>query len=189
MATSRFTLLRCVFAILTGRSARALSRAAVLTTVLALALLPRAVPALAQAQRTALVGTEQRFFGVPARVWVADGLTQIRGLPLTGTFAYSGAGVTLAGPETQLANGILDAHGNGITWGVGTYTDAATGVTCTGPVRGKITNFLATLNVVAPCSDGALLKGTLQDIETFPPGQAPPIWVRSDFNGVLLRPG
>jgi hypothetical protein len=155
---------------------------------LGLALLSPAVPTLAQAQRTALTGSEQRYFGVPARAWVAGGVTQIRDLPLTGTFAFSGAGVTLAGSETVLANAVLDGNGNGITWAVNTYTDAASGVTCTGPVGGKITNFLATLSVVAPCSDGALLKGTLQDVETFPAGQAPPVWVRSHFDGVLLSP-
>jgi hypothetical protein len=148
-----------------------------------------AAPALARAQRTDLTGTEQRFFGVPDRVWAADGLTQIRGLSLTGHFAFNGAGITLAGTETQVSNATLGANGNGHTWGVVTYTDAATGVTCTGPVVGEITNFLATLTVVAPCSDGTLLKGTVQDKSTDPPGQAPPVSVISDFNGVLISPG
>jgi hypothetical protein len=144
----------------------------------------------ARAERTALTGTEQRFFGVPDRVWAADGLTQIRGLQLSGHFAFSGAGITLAGEETQVSNATLDAAaGHGHTWGVVTYTDAATGVTCTGPVVGEIKNFLATLTVVAPCSDGTLLKGTVQDKSTDPPGQAPPVSVMSDFNGVLLSPG
>jgi hypothetical protein len=148
-----------------------------------------AAPALARAERTALTGTEQRFFGVPDRVWAADGLTQIRGLALTGTFAFSGEGITLAGSQTQVSNATLDANANGHTWGEVTYTDAATGVTCTGPVLGKITQGLATLKVVAPCSDGTLLKGTVQDTSTDPPGQAPPASVMSDFNGVLLSPG
>lgn len=147
-----------------------------------------AAPGFAPAQRTPLTGSEQRYFGVPARVWVAGGLTQIRGLALTGTFAFSGESVTLAGSLAVLTNAVLDAYGNGITWGEVTYTDAASGVTCTGPVRGKITNGLAILSVVAPCSDGALLKGTLQDVETFPPGQVPPASVRSDFDGELLSP-
>jgi hypothetical protein len=148
-----------------------------------------AAPALARAQRIALTGTETRYFGAPERVWAADGLTQIRGLKLTGTFAYSGAGITLAGPLTVLSNATLDATGiGGNTWSMATYTDTATGVTCTGPVVGKIINALGTLTVVAPCSDGALLMGTLQDVETYPQDVAPPIWVRSNFNGVLLSP-
>jgi hypothetical protein len=148
-----------------------------------------AAPALARAQRIALTGTEQRYFGAPQHVWAADGLTQIRGLSQTGAFAFSGAGITLVGPETALINAMLDANGNGQTWGVVTHTDAATGVTCTGPVVGKVTSGLGTLTVVAPCSDGALLMGTLHDTETFPPGQTPPTWVRSNFDGVLLSPG
>jgi len=150
---------------------------------------PRAAPALARAQRTDLTGTDQRFFGAPARVWVADGLTQIRDLPQTGTFAFSGAGVTLAGAENDLVNGTLDASGNGHAWGTVSFTDAATGLTCSGISQGKITNALGTINVVAHCSNGAQLKGTLQDTETYPPGQAPPVWVKSDFTGVLLSPG
>jgi hypothetical protein len=164
-------------------------RAAALAFALALAFLPSAAPALAQAQRTVLTGTDQRMFGPPARVWVADGLTQIRDLPQTGTFAFSGAGVTLAGPENDLVNGTLDAGGNGHAWGTVAFTDAASGVTCTGISQGEITNALGVNTVVAHCSNGALLKGTLRDTETFPPGQAPPASVKSDFTGVLLSPG
>src|SRR5207247_5983025 len=112
-----------------------------------------------------------------------------RDLPLTGTFAFSGAGVTLAGPETQLVNARVDANGNGQSWGKVTYTDAATGATCRGIVQGPLTNGLITATVVAPCSDGSLLKGTLQDTLTLPHGQVPPSEVRSTFTGVLLIPG
>ena len=172
----------------TRRSTRS-PRAAALTLAVAVAFLPGAVPALAQAQRTVLTGTDQRFFGAPARVWVADGLTQIRDLPQTGTFSFSGAGVTLAGPENDRVNGTLDASGNGHAWGTVTFTDSATGVTCSGISQGKITNGLGVIKVVAHCSNGALLRGTLQDTETYPPGQAPPIWVKSNFTGALLSPG
>ena len=164
-------------------------RTAALALALALALLPGAAPALAQAQRTVLTGTDQRFFGAPARVWVADGLTQVRGIPQTGTFAFSGAGVTLAGTENDLVNGTLDANGNGHAWGMLSFTDAVSGVTCSGISEGEITHALAVNSVVAHCSDGTLLKGTLQDTETYPAGQAPPTWVKSDFTGVLLSPG
>ena len=171
-----------------GRSARALLRAAALTLALAAAVLPGATPARAQAQQVGVAGTEDRFFGVPASVSVADGWTQIRGLPITGTFAFSGPGVTLAGPETVLVDGKVDANGNGRSWGKVTYTDAATGVMCSGIVQGAITQGLITATVVAPCSDGALLTGTVQDTLTLPPGQVPPSEVRSTFTGVLLIP-
>ena len=66
-------------------------------------------------------------------------------------------------PETALVNATLDANGNGHTWGVVTYTDAATGVTCTGTTRGKITNALATLTLVARLREreGGLFSVTL----------------------------
>jgi hypothetical protein len=150
---------------------------------------PTAAPGLAQARRTTLTGTDQRFFGMPARVWVADGLTQVRGLPQTGHFAFSGAGVTLAGSENDVANGTIDADNNGHVWATVTYTDTATGAICTGSLQGELTNALATNALVTRCSNGALLKGTLRDTETFPAGVAPPIWVKSDFTGELLSPG
>jgi hypothetical protein len=147
-----------------------------------------ASPARAGAQETPLTGTETRHFGVPGRAWTAGSVTQVRDVPLTGTFAFSGEGVTLAGTETALVNAAL-FDGGGITWGVATYTDAATGVTCTGTVIGQIKGVLATLKLNAPCSDGKLLKGTLQDVSSEPPGQAPPSSVTSEFTGVLLSPG
>jgi len=100
-AMHRITYLPSRRASLAGMSARMLRRAAVGTLALALALLPGAAPALARAQQVVVAGTDDRFFGVPASVIVADGWTQIRGLPLTGTFAFSGAGVTLAGAEPR----------------------------------------------------------------------------------------
>ena len=173
---------------LAGRCTRALLRVAALTVVLAMAVLPRAAPTLAQAQQVTVAGTEDRFFGVPDSIIVADGWTQIRGLPITGTFAFNGAGVTLAGPETVLVDGKVDVNGNGRSWGKATYADAATGVTCSGIVQGPITQGLITATVVAPCSDGSLLKGTVQDTLTLPPGQVPPSEVMSTFTGVLLIP-
>ncbi|MFN8499024.1 MAG: hypothetical protein U0641_14335 [Anaerolineae bacterium] len=145
------------------------------------------VPASEKLGQIALTGADKRYFGVPARVWVADGLTQIRDLGQTGTFAFSGPGITLAGPETTMTNATLGDDGNGFTWGTATYTDEASGLTCSGPFFGKITNALAHLTVVAKCSDGALLKGSVQDVESYPAGVAPPTWVRSEFKGVLSK--
>ncbi len=145
------------------------------------------VPASEKLGQIALTGTEKRYFGVPGRAWVAGGVTQIRDLPLTGTFAFSGPGITLAGPETQMTSATLGDGGNGFTWGTGTYTDEASGLTCTGPVFGRIINALGHLTLIARCSDGSLLKGSLTDVETYPVGAAPPTWVRSEFNGVLTR--
>ncbi len=129
-----------------------------------------AAPSRAGAKETPLTGTETRYFGVPGRVWVAGSVTQVRDLPLTGTFAFSGESVTLAGTETVLVNAAL-FDGGGITWGVATYTDTATGVTCTCTVIGRITDVLATLKLNASCSDGKLLKGTLQDVSSDPPAR------------------
>ena len=167
-------------------------RRVLLALVVALALVGVTNAAAAmptRAQQTALHGTEIRFFGAPDRVWVADGLTQIRGLKLTGSFTFSGAGIMLSGSETASVNAVIDANGNGQTWGVVTYTDAATGVTCTGTVVGKITGGLGSLTLNALCSDRTHLKGTVQDTSTAPPGQVPPSSVMSTFNGELLSPG
>jgi hypothetical protein len=70
-----------------------------------------------------------------------------------------------------------------------TYTDSGSGVICSGIRRGKLTNLLLTAQIVAPCSDGSLLKGTLQDIViNFAPGSPAPSDVISEFKGELLDP-
>ena len=152
--------------------------------VLALALLISVSTALAKAERTDLSGVEHMFFGAPGRVWLADGLVQQRDIPLTGTFDFG----ALKGTETQLANATLDpGTGNGHVWGTVTYTDDATGITCSGVREGKITNFLITAKIVAHCSDGSLLQGTLQDTQIIvPPGSPVPTEVYSDFSGERL---
>jgi hypothetical protein len=153
---------------------------------LTLALLLNATIVLAKAERTALTGTEHMYFGMPGRVWLVDGLVQQRDVPLTGTFDFG----ILQGTETQLANATLDPiTGNGHVWGTVTYIDDATGVICSGTRQGKIINFLISAEVVARCSDGSLLKGTLQDVSiVVPPGSPVPTEVYSDSNGELLSP-
>lgn len=153
--------------------------------VLVLALLVTATTVFAKAERTVLSGTEHMFAsGAPGRVWVADGWIQQRDVPFTGTFDFG----AMKGTETQLANAKLNpATGEGHVWGIVIYTDSATGITCTGIRQGKLTNFLLTAKIVARCSDGSLLKGTLQDtLLNFPPGAPAPSDVFSDFNGELL---
>ena len=154
--------------------------------VLTLALLLATTPALAKTQRTALAGTEHMFFGAPGSVSVSGGWVQLRDVPLAGNFDFG----TLQGSETQLVNAKLDpVTGNGIVWGVVTYTDSATGITCSGVREGKLTNYLITAKIVARCSDGSLLQGTLQDTSVIlPPGAPVPSEVYSDFNGELLSP-
>ena len=153
---------------------------------LTLAVLLLATPALAKAQRTALAGAEHMFFGVPGSVQISGGWVQLRDVPLTGSFDFG----TLQGTETQLVNARLDpVTGNGVVWGVVTYSDSATGITCSGVREGKLTNYLITAKIVATCSDGSLLQGTLQDTSAiFPPGSPVPGEVYSDFNGELLSP-
>ncbi|HEX5943385.1 MAG TPA: hypothetical protein VFY66_13975 [Anaerolineales bacterium] len=155
-------------------------------TLVALALLLMITPVLAKAERTTLSGTEHMFFGAPGSVSASDGWIQLRDVPLTGTFDFG----ALQGTETQLVNAKLDpVTGNGIVWGVVTYTDNATGVTCTGVREGKLTNYLITARIVARCSDGSLLQGTLQDTSViFPPGSPVPGEVYSDFKGELFSP-
>jgi hypothetical protein len=150
-----------------------------------LALLLTATTAVAMAERTALSGTEDIFIaGPPARVWEADGWVQQREIAFTGTFDFG----ALKGTETQLVNAKLNPlTGEGHVWGVVTYTDSSSGISCSGIRNGRLTNFLLTATIVAPCSDGSLLKGTLQDIELiFPPGSPAPSEVISEFNGELL---
>lgn len=154
--------------------------------VLTLALLSTVIPALAKSERTAITGMEYMSFGIPAKVWLADGLVQQRGVPLTGTFNFG----VMGGTEIQISNATLDpGTGNGRVWGTVTYTDTATGVTCSGVREGKLENFLITATINAPCSDGSLLKGTLQDVLVIvPPGSPVPTEVHSSFTGELLSP-
>jgi len=155
--------------------------------IVTLALLLTATTVFAKAERTVLSGTEHMFLtGAPARVWVADGWVQQRDVPLTGTFDFG----VMKGTERQLANAKLNpVTGEGHVWGAVTYTDSAAGITCSGIREGKLTNFLLTAKIVARCSDGSLLKGTLQDIViNFPPGSPAPSDVISEFNGELLSP-
>jgi hypothetical protein len=167
---------------------RPLFAALVAVAVMLMAGTAFAAPALARAQHIALTGEEIRYFGPAEGVRFADGWTQIRGQQLTGTFSFSGEGFTLEGTHAVLCNARLDGT-NGFAWCEVTYTDTATGMTCTGHVNGEITDALGHHALVAPCSDGSLLKGTLQDVEIYPPNVAPPEWVRSEFQGVLLSPG
>ena len=143
--------------------------------------------ALAKAERIVLSGTSHIFSSrAPGRVWEADGWLQQRDVPFTGTFDFG----AIQGTETQLVNAKLNPlTGEGRVWGVVTYTDSASGITCSGIREGEITNFLLRAKVVPSCSDGSLLKGTVQDVELiFPPGSPAPSEVISEFNGELLSP-
>lgn len=142
--------------------------------------------ALADAEHTTLAGTEHMFFGAPGKVSVSGGWVQLRDVPLTGSFDFG----ALQGSETQLVNARLDpVTGDGVVWGTVTYIDTATGITCSGVREGKLTNYLITAKIFTRCSDGSILRGTLQDTSViFPPGAPVPSEVYSDFNGVLLSP-
>ena len=156
-----------------------------ISIVLALTLLLSVSTALAKAELIALEGTEDIFIaGAPGSMWEADGWVQQRDVPFTGAFDFG----TLSGTETQLVNAKVNpVTGEGHVWGVVTYTDSSTGITCSGILEAKLTSFLRTAKVVAPCSDGSLLKGTIQDMELiFPPGSPAPSEVISEFNGELL---
>jgi hypothetical protein len=147
-------------------------------------LLSTATVALAKAERISLAGTEHVFFEGADRVWLANGWVQQRDVALSGTFDFG----TLKGTVTQLVNAKLNpVTGAGHVWGIVTYTDTATGITCSGVRDGQLTNFLITAKIVATCSDGSVIQGTLQDtLVNFPPGSPAPSDVYSDFNGELL---
>jgi hypothetical protein len=154
---------------------------------LILSLLLSVTTVIAKAERTVLAGEEDIFgAGAPGRMWEADGWLQQRDVPFTGTFDFG----AMSGTETQLVNARLNPiTGEGRVWGSVTYTDSITGITCTGIREGTLTNFLLTANIVARCSDGSLLRGTLQDVELiFPPGSPAPSEVISHFEGELLTP-
>lgn len=155
-------------------------------SLVVLALLLMTIPAFAKAERTTLTGTEHMIFGAPGSVTATGDLLQLRDLPLTGTFDFG----ILQGSETQLVNARLDpVTGNGVVWGTVTYTDSATGITCSGVREGKLTNYLISAKIVAHCSDGSILQGTLQDTSViFPPGAPTPSEVYGTFTGELLRP-
>jgi len=155
------------------------SRAAVLPVVLALSVMVGATPAFAKAQRVVLGGTEHKYFGVPERTWTAGPWEIHAHQTLPGTFDYG----ALKGTLVWFTNDQIDfSTGNGHVWGRVSYTDTASGVTCSGSVEGKITAFFLTANIVAPCSDGSLMQGTLQD--TFNNG----VEILSNFHGELLSP-
>ena len=155
--------------------------------VVALAFLLGVTVALAKAERVALEGQEHvAIAGASGSVHEADGWIQLRDVSFAGTFDFG----MMSGTETQILNAKVNpATGEGHVWGVVTYTDSATGVTCSGLREGNLTNFYITAKIVAQCSDGSILKGTLQDVELiFPPGAPAPSEVVSQFEGELLSP-
>ena len=155
--------------------------AALLPIALALALLPSAVPALAQAQRTHLAGTEIKFFGSGAagRSWDPGPWHQDRLIdPTIGNFDYG----ALAGTMVWMANDRLDfSTTDGRVWAKVTYT-ATSGIVCSGTAGGKLTGFLLNAQLVAQCSDGSLLRGTVQDVSNNG------VTIMSTFEGELLSP-
>src|SRR5436190_1819955 len=102
----------------------------------------------------------------------------------TGTVLLAGSGVTDAAAMNRITY---------LLWGRASLAGRsarmlrrAAVVPCPGIVQGPLTHGLITATVVALCSNGGVLKGTLHDTLTLPPHQAPPSEVRSNFNGTLL---
>jgi len=156
------------------------ARATLVSVALALALLPGVMPALAQAQRTALSGTEVKAFnfGTVSCAWDAGPWHLDQDITATGTFNFG----ALKSTVVWVANDRLElSSGDGRVWGKITYT-ADNGVTCQGTGGGKLTGYLLNAQIVAPCSDGSLLKGTLQDVSN------DLIGLHSTFEGELLTP-
>ena len=148
-----------------------------LLLAVALASIVLAAPARA-AQRTVLAGTDFKVFG-PSGPISFDGPWAMWDVPLTGTFNFG----ALAGTEAWRSDVKLDfATGIGFVSGKVTFTDAATGLTCSGSFEGKVANYLlGPAHFALPCSDGSLLTGTMQDVS----GNLV-IGVAGEFHGELL---
>jgi hypothetical protein len=145
--------------------------------------------AIARAQKTAVSGDQQATVsGPPGSVRSAGKWTIITTAPLTAKFAFSGDGVSFAGTLTRVVDVRIDAALNGTLRGTVSYVDTNMGVTCTGHHEGKLTNNFFTGKVVAPCSDGSLLQGTLQDTKLTYDQAGNLIAVESHFTGTLLNP-
>ena len=153
------------------------SRAAVLPVVLALSVMLGATPAFAKAQRTVLDGTEHKYFGVPQRTWTAGPWEIHADQTLLGDFDFGALKGTLVWVSTDQFD---FSTGNGHVWGKMTYTDTASGLVCSGAGEGQITAYFLTANIVAPCSDGSLMTGTLQDTSNNG------VEIHSTFHGELL---
>jgi hypothetical protein len=136
--------------------------AALLPLAVVLALLPSAAPAHAQAQRIPLAGTDTETFDFStiSRTWAAGPFTLDRDNSISGTFNFG----ALAGTVTAVFNDRFDGStGDGHVWGTWTYT-ATSGLVCSGQGNGKTRGFFLTAQIVAPCSDGSLLRGTEQTV-------------------------
>jgi hypothetical protein len=141
-----------------------------------------------RAQTIALSGTQTASVSVAnANFQSAGPWTIITNGQLTGTFAFTGEGATLAGSFTRVVNVKVDAGNNGILWGTVRYVDTSTGVTCTGVNQGTLTNNYLTGKLVASCSDGSLLRGTLQDTKLTYDELDHLITVETYFTGTLLN--
>ena len=183
-------------ALLIPRGERVTGRPIVRTTLFRLALfmivglLLSAAPnaAFARAQKTALSGDQKAATSFANAAFQSVGKwTVITNAQLTGSFAFSGEGVTLTGTLTRVVNVKLDAAKNGILWGTVSYVDASTGLTCTGFNRGTLSNDYFRGEIVASCSDGSLLQGRLQDtVLTYDAGNL--VAVESHFTGILINP-
>jgi hypothetical protein len=145
--------------------------------------------AYARAVRTAVSGDQSATVSVANATFQSVGRwTVITNGQLTGNFEFTGAGVTLAGPFTRVVNVKIDSGNNGTLWGTVRYVDATTGVTCTGFNHGRLTNNFLTGELIASCSDGSLLRGTLQDTNLTYDNQHHLIAVVTHFDGTLLNP-
>jgi len=156
------------------------ARASILPIAVALALLPSVAPAHAQAQRTPLGGTETETFDYDtvSRLWNAGPWSIGQNLTLSGTFDY---GALHGNVHDDVSTRLTFPSGDGQVWGTRTYA-ASNGVVCSAQVSGKTTGFMLTEQIVAPCSDGSLLRGTLQSLSNdFNV-------VTASFQGELLTP-
>ena len=145
--------------------------------------------ALARAQETALSGDQfAAVSGPPGSIQHAGKWTIFTNAPLAGTFEFTGDGVSLAGTLTRVVNVRIDAANNGSLRGTVSYVDTKTGVTCTGFHHGMLINNFLTGKLVASCSDGSLIRGTLQDTHITYDAHGVLIDVTTHFSGTILRP-
>jgi len=105
-----------------------------------------------------------------------------------GTFTFVGDGVSLSGTVSRKDIVKADADGNGRVQGVITYAIASSGVTCQGPSNGTLTNFAISASVLAHCSDGSTLHGSLQERGVVFDDKGNVIGVTTAFSGTILMP-
>ena len=171
------------------RTAMYLFRVASILVLLATAL---TVSGASASGGTPISGEETIYFaaGTDYREWSSGRWLHEKYARGTGTFAFIGDGVSLSGTVSRRDIVKADADGNGRVQGVITYTyvDKGTEVTCQGPSKGVLTEWEIAGSVLAHCSDGSTLHGSIQGTGVAMDGNTV-VGIVDAFSGTLASPG